>query len=543
MAIDLKKFVDISMKYRLSTSANADRDTATLIINSSAEGDETYSSLDSVLEAFKTDPRFKIGGELYYYVYCFFKNGGNKLQIVSVAKDTEYKYTLITDETRTFSNDDLYAYYMEGNVQTYHTAYPTNSNANGSALYENAIVDATGTSFEVGVTYYMDNAGLIHATPVLCELYEATSEEPVTYVLTQDSAFVNGKTYYKDSAGSTVATPTNCSLFVDGYKPTIDGTFISDKTYYKNEQGTVATPKNCSLYTRTTALVALTEEDVNRAIAKLDYTKIVIASNATYGIMAKIAGSINKSDDFDMYSKIILSCIPEGSNMSNVGTDSNPIAYRGFVLKYGVCGVEMAIAAYLTQINADQYNSVEDYYFTTENVVYTIDNETSIGYICDDNELAEVLMEKQINFNSMLVNEVRNIGGNTTKDKDFVNEFMLILLHQTLTNRLVELLTQKIKYNQTGLSLIGAAISDELHRYLNNGYLTTEKSWTDPDLVIDGITVISKNTQLQLGYKYIILPFSTLTAEDRRQHKLPKIYIIIADSYAIRKIEITGEVI
>lgn len=466
MAIDLKHFVDISMKYRLSTSASADRDTATLIINGDTNSNETYSSLSGVLDAFESDNRFKEGGELYYYVYCFFKNGGINLQIIVKATGKTAKYTKVEDETRAFSNNDLYSYYMKNNVQDYYLAVPTNANK-GNALYE------------------------------------ATSEEPVTYVPTEDPTFVANKVYYKDSEGTTIATPVNCEL-----------------------------------YTKSDVLTPLTQEDVEGAITTLDYTKIVIASNASYSIMAKVAGSVNQGDDFDMNSKIILSCIPEGTDIATVSA----IEYRGFVVKYGVCGIEMAVAAYLTQINANAYNSVQDYYFTTENVVYEY-NDENIGYVCDDNALATALMEKQINFNSMLVNEVRNIGGNTTKGKNFVNEFMLILLHQTLTNRLVQLLTQKLKYNQTGLSLIGATISDELHRYLNNGYLTTEKSWTDPDLIVDGITVISKNTPLQLGYKYVILPFSTLTAEERREHKLPKIYILIADSYAIRKIEITGEVI
>ena len=119
--------------------------------------------------------------------------------------------------------------------------------------------------------------------------------------------------------------------------------------------------------------------------------------------------------------------------------------------------------------------------------------------------------------------------------------FMLICLHQTLTERLTELLVTKIKYNQSGLAQISAVLNKELQKYVDNGYLTTNKTWSEEDLYYRGVLIIKKNTPLLLGYKYVILPFSTLSDTERQENALPEIYILIADSYGIRKINISGK--
>ena len=44
------------------------------------------------------------------------------------------------------------------------------------------------------------------------------------------------------------------------------------------------------------------------------------------------------------------------------------------------------------------------------------------------------------------------------------------------------------------------------------------------------------------GYKVVVLPFNSLTQEERNRHALPDVYILLADTYGIRQINITGEV-
>ena len=68
------------------------------------------------------------------------------------------------------------------------------------------------------------------------------------------------------------------------------------------------------------------------------------------------------------------------------------------------------------------------------------------------------------NIDCYLENAVRNLGGNDMKGYNLINTYTLILLNQTLTERLVGLLVNKIKYNSTGLTMIGTTIAKELGR-------------------------------------------------------------------------------
>ena len=119
---------------------------------------------------------------------------------------------------------------------------------------------------------------------------------------------------------------------------------------------------------------------------------------------------------------------------------------------------------------------------------------------------------------------------------------MMILLSQTLSDKLLNVITSKIKYNQNGLNSIQSTIIQELDRQVNCGYLTKDKVWTDDTLIVpEGYPLITKNTPLKQGYKFIILPFSTLNDAEKNNHELPKIYLLLAESYSIRSIEINGK--
>ena len=136
--------------------------------------------------------------------------------------------------------------------------------------------------------------------------------------------------------------------------------------------------------------------------------------------------------------------------------------------------------------------------------------------------------------------------GNLKNGADLVNSYTLIVLHQTLTQRLLELLATKIKGSK-GLAQIYATIAQELEAYRSCGYLTTDKIWSEEDLVVtynsQNYTVITKGTPLNSGYAIKVLPFSSLTVPDKTERKTPPIYVIIADQYGIRKITVNGEVI
>ncbi len=220
-----------------------------------------------------------------------------------------------------------------------------------------------------------------------------------------------------------------------------------------------------------------------------------------------------------------------------------PIDARGInslAIKYSEhAGAEMAIAAYLTNVDIYGNNTVHDYSFTQETV--EVDKVNVIT-----NNLFNELSNYNVNFNVHIGGAIRNIGGNMSNGRSLINEFMLIVMHQTITDNLLVLLMSKIKGNEA-LSAIRSVITQELNMYVTNGYLDTNKIWDKPDWKVNHngqtFTIITQDTPLSLGYWIQVLPWTSLNASDIQERKAPPIYIVIADSYGVRKIEVIGGVI
>lgn len=280
-------------------------------------------------------------------------------------------------------------------------------------------------------------------------------------------------------------------------------------------------------------------ELTSQIITDLDNEYILVAYASAesdvitnYNSLKTIAKNMLTQIDPEVYGineKIILA-------RTNVNTDTDEV--KNFVVKFSsVQGAEMTIAAYLTRINVYGANTVNDYAFTAENI--TAENITDESY--------KLIINNNENVDIYLANAVRNCGGNCKDGIDIVNNFVRIILHQTLTNQLISLLTEKIK-NSSGVAKIYTTCCAELDKYLINGYLSTDKVWTDDDYVVtkpNGVsyTIIEKGTPLLNGYNVTVLPLTSLTDDEIKAHKSPDIYIVIADQYGIRKITINGEVI
>ena len=271
---------------------------------------------------------------------------------------------------------------------------------------------------------------------------------------------------------------------------------------------------------------ALTLDKLQTIVKELDYKYVAITSTIDYINMNSLADAINGDATINgCYKKKFITHITEAEYSAQSFNIDDITKVENFAIKYGLPGIEMTMAAYLTQINIDSYASVKDYAYTIEKVSYTYTSggvTTTVGKAYSDNDLVVELMENQFNVDGDINGSIRNLGGNDFAGGEFVNYYMLILLHQTLTERLVGVLTQKIKYNPQGLSIIGSAIGTELDRYVNCGYISTNDAWTDDSLYYQGNLIIAKNTLLPLGYKYVVMPFSTLSETDRQEHKLPK---------------------
>lgn len=275
--------------------------------------------------------------------------------------------------------------------------------------------------------------------------------------------------------------------------------------------------------------------DLADKIAALDdeYICVAYASDESsvenvYSQMKSIAKtrSLN-SNIYGINEKILLATTLTNDNES----------VKNFAVKYStVQGAEMTIAAYLSKLNAYGTDSIYDYAFTQEVLASENISDSTFGTIQTNNMNVVVYLA---NFN-------RNCGGNMKDGSDVTNTFVRIVLHQTLTDRLINLLTQKIK-NASGLSKIYTVIAQELDRYLVSGYLTTDKIWLDETLNVEynGATypIIEKGTPITSGYVVRVLPLNSLSEADRALHKAPPIHLVIADQYGIRQITINGDVI
>lgn len=272
----------------------------------------------------------------------------------------------------------------------------------------------------------------------------------------------------------------------------------------------------------------LTKEDV----LSLPDEQICVAyasSSDVYSLLSDLAVSINEdSNVYGIKEKMIFARTTSYSDASSI---------KNFAVKYSShIGAEMTMMAYLSKIDVYAVDTVYDYAFTQE--VLPAENISNVNF--------DSLMDDNINVNIMLANVSRACGGNCKDGVEITNNFVRIVLHQTLTARLLQVLTQKIQSN-SGISKLYTAIAQEMTYYLSCGYLTTDKVWSDETLQIShngqNYTIIEKGTALINGYIVKILPMSSLSNEDKQMHRAPLIYLLVADQYSIRKITVNGEVI
>ena len=296
----------------------------------------------------------------------------------------------------------------------------------------------------------------------------------------------------------------------------------------------------------------LSETTLLPLVNNLPDEEIVIAIAALNGESAvtslKLAESYNNQsnvDGFGIYGvnqKIFLGAVDITQFLNNTNNYAKADV-DNFALKVGdlqkQIGCEMTIAAYLSKIDVYGINTIQDYAYTKEILDVS-------GYPDDLNTVVQSVLANNANITVEIANSVRNIGGNLTNGEDLVNKFTLIVLHQTLSQRVFNTLTQKIK-GSAGITALYSTISQELNKYITSGYLTTDKVWTKEDLTLKyngrTYTLITQGTALIKGYNITILPLSSLTDEDKIKHKAPLIYVILADGYSIRKVVINGEVI
>lgn len=267
-------------------------------------------------------------------------------------------------------------------------------------------------------------------------------------------------------------------------------------------------------------------------------------------VASKVAQAARNDSGID--SKLILSGLAATGEISTLISDTSGNILEASVIprliwKYCMGNTSdtatywdvATIAAYLSKLDMSKIDSVYDYCYTDEVLLQPQ------GWQLTDADF-KLLQQKNINVDIQLAGALRNIGGNCLDGSDIVNVYCSIVLQQTLTERLVDLLSTKIK-GADGIAKIYSTAVKELNKYVTCGYLSTDKVWTNPDLTINYngkiYTLIKQGTALLNGYSLTILPMTSLTEDDLILHKAPPIYLILAEQYGIRVIEINGEVI
>lgn len=521
MAINLDNFVEINIKHALTSTFTGSRNICTLILFTDEFTESVYDVTYNTYQELLTT---QLGQKFSVYINSFFNNAYNKnntlkIMVKPVPQDNVAKFLQIlkdeVDYTQIVIASNLDYATMKQIRQEYK---PTNQihekifltyvNLNNNDVSE---VVQKIENFVVKV----DDTATTKSYPCVAHIgdFPTLYERIESYNLTQDVEIDPEKTYYTRSGAGTEQDPYVYTV--------VDNPVVGDiGTYYEKTITYVATEDQTLSPQKT--YYYLKYSDVYDEYDKFMYE--IVANGQTPGYLVDANGN--------QY---------EASNAAQPQTGKTyyEIDYIGKapeIIDYS--GIELTVGAYLTQINVNRYESIKDYCFTEEAITDLAEDKAF--HPIDDNLLASHLMEHGYNFIGELVGKRRNLGGDDTALYSVVNQFMLICLAQELTERLFNLLVQKINYNTTGLNQISTTLVDTLQKYVNNGFLSTEKVWENEDLEYYGNIIIKKGTPLSMGYKVYICPFSTLTSDDYKKHKLPNIYVLVADSYGIRKIEVDG---
>lgn len=589
MSIKLNNFVNIDIKYDTLNSYVSTRDTAVLVLF-----DDT-TTLDDFDTTFESKEDLEDHNPIIYKAYqiyfdSYFDNLGKKLRVIlktskplanvtdedllSIIKTLEDKYVIVdsnlsykimqsvgrkyAQKTGTeqklilgYCPNDTYIFdedkkeYISANIDKFCVKY---GNESYDSVIPAEVDEVTATSQAIPcVSVLKQNHIICEATPTSDatalegKIYASRSAEPDPGANPGYMVDKNGYKYTNLELETGDAVPANSyEITKVGNDGDVDEDNFTD--YYEiadqevhvagrlvDASGHLYKQPEAGTYDEDTAYYSMTNlgADENTAREGVIYCTRKVATT-------EVGYLKDGAWEYEIY--------PTEANITPIHTSSlnTYIASevgRDYKENNNYKGIEMSIAAYLTNIDITRYDSVRDYDFTAEEYSKDILKVIEVS----DNSLASSLIKTNYNFVGNLLNVYRNIGGNDSKGHSIINTFMLICLHQTLTERLTELLTTNIKYNQSGLAQISAVLNKELQKYVDNGYLTTNKTWNQEDLYYKGILIVKKNTPLLLGYKYVILPFSTLTDDEKDENALPDIYILIADSYGIRKINIFGK--
>lgn len=193
----------------------------------------------------------------------------------------------------------------------------------------------------------------------------------------------------------------------------------------------------------------------------------------------------------------------------------------------------LSFLAFTTQIRLDGFNTIEDYCYTEEKGLDTIDSKNTY-----DNWI------KKYNFVDKVGNKVLNFGGNLYNGTSIDSDFGVTCIENDIAYALLDIVTSKIRITPTAQTRVVTAINTVLNRYINNGLILSNSVYSGEDMFIKynekTYSIIHKGTTLLNGYYVFTVPVSAISVEDKQNKKFTPIIVVIMTSAGARTISVSG---
>ena len=211
------------------------------------------------------------------------------------------------------------------------------------------------------------------------------------------------------------------------------------------------------------------------------------------------------------------------------------------------CGAELTIAAYLSQINITQANSMRDYCFTDEASV--------LNCLAYDKTLVPTNVsatnydtyKSYLNFIDTIGNQNVNFGGNTVYGTTITSEWGAIAAENGVVYGVLRVMLQKQYLTDGGLTNVLSEINNVLSDYVTNGFLETNTTYTGLTRYKNygdrSYVLVENGQELPNGYCVVAIPMSRLTIQDRQARKFTPIFIYMQTMGGAREIDITGDIL
>lgn len=193
----------------------------------------------------------------------------------------------------------------------------------------------------------------------------------------------------------------------------------------------------------------------------------------------------------------------------------------------------LSFLAFTTQIRLDGFNTIEDYCYTDEEGLKTIDSK---------NDYTEWI--KKYNFVDKVGNKTLNFGGNLYNGTAIDSDFGVTCIENDIAYALLDIVTSKIRITPTAQTRVVTAINTVLNRYINNGLILSNSVYSGEDMFIKynekTYSIIHKGTTLLNGYYVFTVPVSAISVEDKQNKKFTPIIVVIMTSAGARTISVSG---